>query len=475
MDFYLLLEDMKNTRPDHVVFSYYEGENKRDITVKQWIQDIYSFASWIQKRNLVDHKIGIACVNRYEWYVVVFGMAITGNIAVAFNPNLSLEELVYQIDESEIDELYYDKNTDLEEHIYELKDKITLMDLDSLNQKIIKNGSQKYTKNIETNIDKTVLILFSSGSSGFPKGVMLSQKNLLNVCEDLTDRFAKERAMILIPMYHVGGIFFSLNFMRYSVTICIGDNSRYLVRDIVKFKPTVMCLVPSQLDFIILKCKKNKEFNLVIEENLKYVLCAGAPICDEHESFLNTRNIEIGNVYGLTEVAGGVTCWFPRKRGSAGRFSLNNEMRIVDGELAIRGASVMNGYYNRKEEEKNSIRDGWFYTGDLVEVDENGYIYIIGRCKNIIILSNGENISPEVLEHRIKSFGILEEVIVTGRNDVLEAVVYCGTEVSDEKKTNIKNKIKDMNRELPRFEQIQRVTFLNHPFDKTGSGKIKRI
>lgn len=470
MGYYSFLEEMKQQRPDHTVFSVFDGDVRRDVSVAQWIREVYNYAAWLERRGVYGKHIGLVCESCYEWYVYVFGLAISGNVAVPLNPDLAGDELSYQIRQADVSEIYYDPRADLSECLEKIQDEIPAVQIDLPWKWAQEADLGEQVKNLGTDLEKTVLILFSSGTSGLPKGVMLSQKSLLNVKEVLNGRFDEARLLLALPQYHIGGFGSALVFLRCPATICVGESKRYLVRDIKRYQPSVVFVVPSQLDFLMLKCRKSKEFEESIRSTVKYVLSAGAPPGNEHEEVLNKWGIEICNVYGLTETSGTVMQWFPCKSGAAGRFSCENEMKIVGGELMIRGDSVMKGYYKNPEADAEVFQDGWFHTGDLVRVDEEGFVYIVGRSKNIIILANGENVSPEVLEQRIRNLKVSEEVIVTGRNNVLEAILYCG----EEEKKRAEEKIRAMNRELPRFQQIQKITFIDAPFEKNGTGKIIR-
>lgn len=474
MDFYSFLEEIKEQRPDHVVFSVLEGEERRDITVAEWIKEIYNYAAWLESENISGKHIGLICENCYEWYVYVFGIALSGNVAVPLNPDLAADELLYQIRHADVSEVYYDPCADLDECLEEIQGEIPAVQIGLPRKWAQEADLGEQVQNLGTDPDKTVLILFSSGTSGLPKGVMLSQKGLLNVKEVLNGRFDGARLILALPQYHIGGLGSALVFLRCPATICLGEGKRYLVRDIKRFQPTVVFVVPSQLDFLMLKCRKSKEFEESIRNTVKYILSAGAPLGHEHEEVLKKWGIETCNVYGLTETSGTVMQWFPCKSGAAGRFSCENEMKIEGGELLIRGDNVMKGYYKNPEADAEVFQDGWFHTGDLVRVDEEGFLYIVGRSKNIIILSNGENVSPEILEQRIRNLKIAEEVIVTGRNNVLEALLFCGEKAGEEEKKRAQDSIRKMNKELPRFQQIQRITFVDAPFEKNGTGKLIR-
>ena len=201
----------------------------------------------------------------------------------------------------------------------------------------------------------------------------------------------------------------------------------------------------------------------------------GAVLDIEYEKYFSAWNIQVLNLYGLTETAGALTELFPHKAGTIGRLSPANKMKLIEGELTVKGDSVMSGYYGNSEETEKVLRDGWLFTGDLVKVDSDGFLYLTGRKKNVIILSNGENVSPEGLEIKLYRIKLIQEVIVTGENGILEAEIYLGDGNSLEEQREVEKQIEKMNRELPRYQQIRKIVFRDLPFPKTGNGKIRRL
>ncbi len=475
MSFYSVLEKMCQEKPEHILFSFWQDKMRRNVSVEQWVTEVFNFAAWMEKRKIKNMHIEVVCSYSYEWYVIVFGLIISGNVAVSINPDLSEEELLFQIKNADIQELYYDSRTDLGEVLSSLPQTMLKKTLKEVVHEAEKEAMGKSVRDEGSDEEQCSFILFSSGTSGMPKGVMLSQKNLLNIRVRMSENLDGTAGMIWMPVYHIGGITFTLDLMCHPITICIGENYRSMIRDIKRFEPAVLILVPSQLEFLLKKCKKDEELRQMVFKKLKYIYTAGAALDVFSIDRLEELQVECINVYGLTEVAGPLVEGSSKKNGSVGKFRAENEMKLDNGELTVKGPSVMKGYYNCPEETANALRDGWFYTGDLVSVDSEGELHITGRSKNIIILSNGENISPENLERKIKDLNGVEEVIVTGRNNVLEAVIYCGEKDSKECRMYLKEQIRKMNKKLPRFQQIQKITFGNQPFEKTGSGKIKRF
>lgn len=477
MTFYDFLEEMYMDRPKSILFAYYEGENRIDVTVEQWIRDVFDFAAYLTAKNGEEKQnIGISGKHSYMWYVVVFAAVISGNTAVSVNMGLSAEELLYELKKADVSVLYTASEEEEFENfledagIYWKKGEKAMEESRGCACGRIFFGDQA-----EDNT-KTALILFSSGTGGTPKGVMLSQKNILfsSKIYKTTDIFKDDRMLLLLPLYHVGGIYFSITLMKCHVTFCICESPKYIVRDMKRYCPTVMAMVPAQLAFILERCGKDKKLKEIVSESLNYIVCVGAALEDRYEDDAGSFGVQLLNLYGLTETAGSLTRWFPHKKGSIGLFSEINEMKIFDGELLIRGNSVTDGYYKDPDKTAELFEDGWMHTGDLVRMDDEGFLYIVGRKKNIIIFANGENISPEELENRIMRIPEVEEVIVTGRNQILEAIVFLGEKDSELNRNAVEQAIGNMNSSVPRFQQIRKVIFRDSPFPKTGSGKIRR-
>ena len=475
MNIYGFIKHMREERPDQTVFSYLEDGIRREISVRQWTDEVFAFAAYLNEYLGPDKKnnIGVAVRSCYDWYVAVPGIILSGNTAVAFNPDLAEEDLLYQIHAADVKELYWDpeeentvvsSDTGIRQH--------SLAGAVRSSREIVK--TERSFEDGTPDEEAPCLILFSSGTSGLPKGVMLSQKNILAAFDDLEGRIDRGRGMLMIPPYHVAWIDFTFCFIRYPITLCICESPKYLARDMKVFRPTVMVMVPSQLEYIVSRCRKDAELRRAVSEELEYIVCVGAFLENEYQTLLSEWKVQLLNLYGLTETGGSLTDLFPHKSGSVGKFSTANRMKIVDGELAVKGDSVTPGYYGNPEETEKVLRDGWLYTGDLIRVDEDGFLYLTGRKKNVIILPNGENVSPEALELKLRRISQIREVIVMGQNGVLEAEIYLGEMDSADTRELVKQEIDRLTRELPRYHQLRRIIFRDEPFPHTGSGKIKR-
>lgn len=489
MTFYSFMKQMYDARPEHVLFSYDRDGIQTNVTVRQWVQDVADCAEYMAAqygRNSRTH-IAVTGKSSYEWYVLVFGIVLSGNVAVSVNTGLAEEDLLYQLRKSDAVILYREQE---ERDFEELKKALIPQEgMDDVRKKAAerRNGrlfqeemlqkemlQEEWSPDDGASEDRMSLILFSSGTSGLPKGVMLSQKNILAVDDKMEGVFDGGRLMMMLPLHHVAAIYFSIALMRHPVTLCICSSPKYMVRDMKRYRPTVMTMVPAQLAFLVSRCTRDELLRETAAQYLDYVVCGGAMLDNEYPDLFADWGIQVLNAYGLTETSGGITRWFPHRERSIGMLSDANEMKLEEGELLIRGGSVMLGYYKDPAETEKVFRDGWFCTGDLVQTDEDGFLYVTGRKKNIIILSNGENVSPEELEGKICRIPGAEEVVVTGSGEGLTASIYPGEEQDEGKRRRIQEGIRALNERLPRFQQIREVRFREEPFPKTGSGKIRR-
>ena len=218
---------------------------------------------------------------------------------------------------------------------------------------------------------------------------------------------------------------------------------------------------------------RKRLFRSVLEKfggELSFVISGGAAINQKYIDGMEAIGIQVLNGYGITECGPvvAVNHVYASRQGSVGFPMDCNQVRIEDGEIWVRGANVMLGYYQNEAATKEAMEDGWFKTGDLGYLDQEGFLYITGRKKNLIILSNGKNVSPEELEDKIAELPHVLEAVVYAEDGAITAEVYT------EEQKDVRETILALNRELPAYKHIQRVKFRNREFDKTTTKKIKR-
>lgn len=288
------------------------------------------------------------------------------------------------------------------------------------------------------------------------------------------------------------------------VPICISSGLKYVQKEFIEYKPTVIFVVPLFVETLYKRIEatvKNQgnelkfKFAVMFSNlmrmlgiditdmlfgkikkafggSLKIIMCGGAPL--EEELIKKYRNIGINlfQGYGLTECSPLLTVNFDyyHRPNSVGKVVCGNNIKIVDGEIWAKGASVSSGYYNDQDETKNNFEGGWFKTGDLGYVDKDNFVFISGRKKNLIILSNGENVSAEEIEKMIYTIPNVTEVIVRGQDNRIVAEIY-----SESGNFNlIKTQISELNKKLQSYKQIDDVVFRETPFARTTTKKIIR-
>ena len=213
--------------------------------------------------------------------------------------------------------------------------------------------------------------------------------------------------------------------------------------------------------------------------NLKMLISGGAPIDNQYMKGFDDFGIQVVNGYGITECSPIVSINRNKyyRFGSVGVPIFESQVKIInpdengEGEIVVKGDHVMLGYYKNPEATADAFVDGWFNTGDIGKIDEDGFVFITGRKKNIIVLSNGKNVYPEEIETEFLKIPYVDEVVVYGRDDILCAEIY--TETPD-KKDEIREKLREINENLPSYKQVKHVEFRDEEFEKTTTKKIKR-
>ncbi len=399
-------------------------------------------------------------------------------------------------------------------------------------RELIDDGYRDYLE-FEPIVADDAAILFTSGTTGTSKGVLLSQANIvsaINASNSMLYFSPDDVLMSVLPIHHTYemtcGI---LTPLAIGATVCINDSLKYLVKNLKTFRPTVLILVPQFVTTIYkriwdsaVKSGKDKklkngigvsnvlrklklditkslfsEVTSTFGGRLRKVVCGGAALSEEYVKGFNDLGINLVQGYGITECAPLISvCPFTwNKYGSVGLPVPGLEVRIVkekssdrDGEIVVRGTNVMRGYYNDPVKTREVLTpSGWFSTGDIGYTDEDGFIYITGRKKNIIILDNGKNVFPEELEEYIYRSPLVAECIVAGKKTEDGSTVICAQIYPDFEKAkeqgiegieNIKDTLRDyvqnLNKTLPLFKQIRSVEIRKSEFDKTTTKKIKR-
>ncbi len=333
-------------------------------------------------------------------------------------------------------------------------------------------------------------IMFTSGTTGKSKGVMLSHKNLAEnaTCLDMKIE-AGTVIMSVLPIHHAYCLSMDiLKGLSIGCVICINDSLMRIAKNIKLFEPNMILMVPLMIETL---AKKLESASLLPAPVVKatvfgkqfHTICSGG-------AYLNPAYIDTFKKYGITILQGyGMTECSPvistnlpwnSKIGSVGKLLPNCEAKTVDEELWVKGTSVMQGYYHMLEETGETLSDGWLKTGDLGYVDEDGFVFLTGRKKNLIITPNGENVSPEEIENKLSEKRIIQEVLVRESDGVIEAEIYPDYEYAAKKKVkDMRNTLQEIideyNMNAPLYKRVVKLKIRETEFEKNTTKKIKRF
>ncbi len=498
--------------------------NGEEIVVDyaQFKNDVYALGTYFSAIGLEKgDKVAVMGENSYEWVVTYFATVNTSRIIVPIDKELGAPEVTNLINNSGASTFVYaESKAALIEEIkanVSVERYISIKDFgDCLEQgsNMIAEGNDDYEKNV-IDVDALCTIIYTSGTTGDPKGVMLNHKNLAFDTYNSCRNFEQPNGSVLVlPLHHTFG--FTANILcqlHRGWFIYINQSLKSILKDIEKAHPRHMCVVPLFVETFyktlwktVKKQGKEKLLKRMIKisnalrkvgidlrkvffksvkkgfgGNLELLIAGGAPLDIKYAKGFDDVGIAIINGYGITECSPIVSVDRNKKFlfGAAGLPIPETEVKIYEpnedgeGEIIVKGDHVMMGYYNNPEAtEKVFLPDGWFRTGDIGTIDENGFVHISGRIKNIIILSNGKNVYPEEIENVIlQQVEGVNEVVVFGEDDVICAEIYTET---PEEKDRIKKDVQSLNDVLPPMKQIKRVLFRDTEFEKTTTKKIKR-
>ncbi len=336
---------------------------------------------------------------------------------------------------------------------------------------------------VEVNGDAPCVIIFTGGTTGKNKGALLSNRAIMrgvkNGCFGIKEIFGL-RYFLVLPLTHVFGLVRNLLTCLYtgsSIFIC--KNNKDMFKDIAVYKPSIMVLVPALAEMALNLSKQFKRN--MLGEDMKTIICGASAV----SPYLVKEYAQIGITllpgYGLTESANLVS-GNPealKKPDSVGYIYEGMEYKIVNDELWLKGVNMMDGYVGEPEENQISYEDGYFKTGDLVRIDEEGFLYITGRKKEVIVLPSGENISPAEVEGKFNELDIVQDCLITLENDVLALQVLprmsvLGLLAKDSPQEYLKEQLNKVNDALPSFQRVSKIVIRTSDFVRSPSMKIVR-
>ena len=452
-------------------FRVLNGDESCNHSYQEFYDDVEQCAYNFEKilGNMRGKRVGLYCDSSYEYVVMVTALMFSRAVAIPLNIYESVDTVAYQLENADAEYVVVDNE---------------LLDNAGMNVQIIsqsdiveKNGGKAGLVDFtDDEKDSAILMIYTSGTTGKSKGVVISAGNLfltkMTIFEvnDLFEDFNGLRAYLNFPFYHVGGIYCFISHCEYGCNIYLSKNPGNVIDDLVGEEIDYACVTPATLNMWKKSVVKGHIERL---GGAKLLISGGAaPDYSTVEIFIN-NGIRYGQYYGMSETSGLLTCNIDCKDHlkSVGKAIPDVEILIIDGEICAKGPGVMSGYYKNEEETANTLIDGIIHTGDLGYVDDDGYVYITGRKKNLIILSGGENVSPEELEKELYKCSFIYECMVYADNDRIGSSIYTDEEHSED----VKKYIVELNSRLPIFKRIYKKNILSQPLEKTSSGKIKRI
>ncbi len=517
----------------------------KNTSYKELYEEMIFLGSSLLNRGYVDRRVAIIGENSYQWCLAYFTAASGIGVTVPLDKALEKEEIVSCLKRSKSTIVFYDKKMEkmMEEIISsgdvdiefaatlnfesENINRPSLSELVDEGRALVQDGYEAY-ENKPIDREAMAFLLFTSGTTEQSKAVMLSHKNYMSCiygmcCEELF--YPDDVNMQVLPLHHCYGMVGLLTFLVQGIKNTFCDGLKYVSKNLKEYEVTVMMSVPLLLESVYKKINKaiavqgqekkiafalklcaaaeklgidirRRMFKPIIDQlggHLRFFINGAAPIDPVVAKGLNDFGILTVNGYGLTETAPTIASESYRhiRTGSVGKLMPNVEGRIVDpneegiGELVVRGDNVMLGYYGDEDATNAVIVDGWFHTGDLAYFDDDGYLFITGRKKNVIVMKNGKNVFPEEIENLVNGLSYIEESILFTKDKHSDVVLWLKAvydknylEENNVSLTDLEDKFKaDMeriNQTMPAVKRVNKFFLSDRPTVKTTTQKTKR-
>lgn len=483
------------------------GKKKTEIEAKTYTQlreDSECFSAALAALGEQGKHVAILGTTSYSWVVSYFGTVNSGSVVVPLDAMLSDEELCELINRADVTTLVYDQSKEgvakaaclacpKVEHIIGMQENLPAdsaaegKKFHSLWELI---RSEKPGFECEPEPEKLATIMFTSGTTGKSKGVMLTHRNLAENATCMDMKLGPGLVSLsVLPIHHAYCLSVDiLKGLSIGTTICINDSLHRVAKNISLFEPNMILMVPLMIETFAKKLEETSWIPTalvrakVFGKQFETICSGGAYLNPAYLDVFKKYGITILQGYGMTECAPVISSnlLWESKVGSVGKLMPNCEAKSVDGELWIKGSSVMQGYYKMPEETAQTLEDGWLKTGDLGYVDEDGFVFLTGRKKNLIITKNGENVSPEEIENKLGEARLVQEVLVRDKEGVIEAEIFPDYEYAEKKKIKdmqaaLQEIIDNYNNEAPLYKRVYGLKIREVEFEKNTTKKIKRF
>ena len=548
-DFRVMTENVANKYPNKVAYSFKENPHKPEITKKTFAETrkyIVAMGTGLVDFGVREKHIAIIGEASYNWVTSYYATMSIGAVTVPIDKELPAEDIKSIIESAECDFVIY--SSVIDNKIKAIRDELSknpklicmskkteldnvamLSDIILKGEKLVDNGDNSYY-DYELNPNKLASIVFTSGTTGKGKGVMLTQTNIVSdMTQGMYNFNITPKTLCVLPPHHTFGS--TVNFVGHyaqGAEVYLSNGLKYILNELKEQQPTHLILVPLFVETFYKriwataeKQGKDKLLRTMIKASngmrkvgidlrkklfasvtaafggkLEMIICGGAALNQDIIDTFEGIGIVILNGYGITECAPLISCNRNeyRKKGSVGVPIIGEQVKIAnpdengEGEICVKGPNVMMGYYKNPEATAAAFdEEGYFKTGDFGKLDEEGWIYITGRLKNLIILSNGKNVYPEEIETEIsRIYGVNEVVVYEGLNkdgsskDCIVAEIYPDFDgLKDHGITDVQKYFKDgvneINKRSAPYKKVQIVKIRNEEFEKNTSKKIVRF
>ena len=474
---------MEQEFPDHVAIRYVAEDGKTVVEKKyrEYAQDIRRMVAYLKAEvpDIKGRRIVLLSRNCYEFCVASYGIILAGGVLVTLNQKKNWDELEYELGLVEPalilnDGIDYGCRAELEAAY---GPKLRPMDC-------YKDTDPGELTNCVGH-DDLMMLMFTSGTTGRSKGVMLSERNMcasLHTYSEVAENWVTDRLpagqklplshMTLLPLFHMACFVCVVSYPPAGWTLNLCSDIRDFYRDLGLMHSDVMASAPMLVETVYNDMKRGRVSRL---NGLWDLCCSSAALDPKMLLELAQNGFVINQCYGMTETFGDGILNFTqveKHMSAVGKPDDHVQYKLDEtGEICIKGDCVMLGYYKDPEATAEVIdADGWFHTGDLARMDEEGFYYITGRKKNLIILASGENVSPEELEKKLALCPAITECIVKEKGQKICAVIYC----PEDKQEEVRAFVTEVNRSLPLYKRISAVEFTAEPLPRNALGKLLR-
>jgi len=542
-----IIQQGETEAPEKIAYKYKNAKQEvQEVSFRAFGRDVRALGTALSALGIDSEHIACVAENSYVWINTYLSVLCSRGVYLPVDKELPPEDMLYVLKSGDAKVIFYSKRFEAffrerREELSQVKyfigfdreedegEFLSFSKWKKKGEEMMDGGYTEYTAHMTASDPKALkLLVYTSGTTGIAKGVMLSEENL--VCEvyhGLQVADILTVGLSVLPYHHtyeaVVGI---LVYLHRHATTCINDSLAAILKNLKLYQPDFIYLVPAFLEMFYKKIRANMEekgkwetfqkgariskillklgidvrrklfaeLHEVFGGNLRLMVVGAAPLRAEVIDFFETVGITVCQGYGITECSPLVSVNRNNKYADPNTVGMPLpclEVRIDapgedgNGEICVKGKTVMMGYYKNPEATAACIRDGWFHTGDLGFIDERGYLSITGRCKNLIVLDNGKNVYPEELENYIMNIPYIAEAVVRGVKDengktVLLAEVFLSKEKVKElgqtpTEEQILQEIRAKTAALPMYKQVTRVSIRPVEFEKTTTKKIRRI